>query len=221
MTAVLPRLSVLLLLLASWNSIFAQSVDAQIATHVVINEVELDPPTDQRTVFDEWVELHNPGDSSVDISGWRISTTHGRTVTVTMAEGTVLQPKGHCVVMNIQPRSSCDAPTGNAQWLDDSDESVVLRDSAGREVDRTPSFGDGFNDNRSWQRFPDGKDTDSPADWVLASPSTKLAVNVPEFPMGTLVLIVSMIAVFLLLGFVKRARNLESSDRATRDHTSS
>ena len=211
MGPILPRLSLVLLLLVSLNSIFAQSVGAQIASHVVVNEVELDPPTDQRTVFDEWVELYNPTDSSVDISGWRISTAHGRTVTVTIAEGTILQPKGRCVVMNIQPRSSCNAPTGNAQWLDDGDESVVLRDSAGDDVDRTPLLSDSFNDDRSWQRYPDGKDTDSSADWPFAR-STKLTINIPEFPVGTLVLVVSMVAVGLLLRFVKRARNPATSD---------
>ena len=206
MRSILLRLWLVLLLLAFWNAIFIQSAGAQIATHVVINEFDQNPLGDDRG--SEFVELFNPTSQPVNIGGWIIYTTHGDIESYEVPAGTLVAAGGFWQV------------TFPDQFIDNEDDSLVLLNALGQPVDETPRLSDGFNDDRSWQRFPDGKDTDSPADWVLASPSTKLAVNVPEFPMGTLVLVVSMIAVFLLLGFVKRARNLESSDHTTRDHTS-
>jgi len=58
--------------------------------YVVINEIEQNP--DGTDAGHEWVELYNPSDQAVDISGWRISTTHGKTVTIIISEGNVLEP---------------------------------------------------------------------------------------------------------------------------------
>ncbi|HID90346.1 TPA: hypothetical protein EYP44_00095, partial [Candidatus Bathyarchaeota archaeon] len=119
--------------------------------HVVINEVEQDPPGED--AGNEWVELYNPTDGDVDIGGWTVSTTHGRTVTVTIPQGTVIASKGYWVY------------THEEQWLDNEGESVVLRDADGAEIDKTRAMDDDEDDERSWQRFPNGVDTDSDEDW--------------------------------------------------------
>ena len=50
---------------------------------IVINEVELNPyGNDLHSDVYEWVELYNPTDDDIDLSGWTLSTTHGKTVTV-------------------------------------------------------------------------------------------------------------------------------------------
>jgi hypothetical protein len=127
------------------------SVQSSSTLHVVINEVELNPPgTDSGN---EWVELLNPATSPVNIGGWTISTTAGVTVTVTIPQGTIIQPEGYFVY------------THYAQWLDNSNECVVLRDASHSEVDRTPVLSDSANDANSWSRCPNGVNTDSSADW--------------------------------------------------------
>ncbi len=129
------------------------SVQSSSTLHVVINEVELDPPgTDYGT---EWVELLNPATSPVNIGGWTISTTAGVTVTVTIPQGTIIQPEGYFVY------------THYTQWLDNSNESVVLRGASHSEIDRTPVLSDNANDANSWSRYPNGADTDSNSDWRL------------------------------------------------------
>ncbi|MFB5598417.1 MAG: hypothetical protein ACE5RJ_05335, partial [Nitrosopumilaceae archaeon] len=39
---------------------------AQTADHVVINEVDINPPGDDSASISEWIELYNPTDSSID-----------------------------------------------------------------------------------------------------------------------------------------------------------
>jgi len=118
---------------------------------IVINEVEQNPPgTD---TGHEWIELYNPTPNVVDIGGWTISTTAGATVKLTISLGTNIAAGGYYVV------------TYDKQWLDNEGEYVILRDSGGNEVDRTPSLSDTYDDGRSWQRYPNGIDTDSVSDW--------------------------------------------------------
>ncbi|MEM2126975.1 MAG: PGF-pre-PGF domain-containing protein [Candidatus Bathyarchaeia archaeon] len=119
--------------------------------HVLINEVELNPPGVDEGF--EWVELYNPTSEEVDIGGWTLSTTHGVTVTVRVPEGRKIPGYGYYVVGY------------GGQWLDNEDELVILRDAFGWEVDRTPLLRDDYNDGRSWQRYPNGVDTDSVDDW--------------------------------------------------------
>jgi hypothetical protein len=121
--------------------------------NIVINEIEQNPAgTD---AGNEYVELFNPTVNSVDISGWTVSTTAGTTVTLTISSETIIQPNGYYLV------------TYASQWLDNSGESVIFKNFSGNEVDRTPSLSDGSDDGRSWQRYPNGQDTDLIADWVF------------------------------------------------------
>ncbi len=50
---------------------YAQSI----SDHVVINEVDTNPFGDDSQSISEWVELYNPTDSDVDLSGWKIAST--------------------------------------------------------------------------------------------------------------------------------------------------
>ena len=119
--------------------------ESQSTVQLLINEVELNPPENDNTLtVKEWVELYNPTSNPVDLSGWRLSTTHGETVTVTLS-GTI-GAKGYYIYER-----------GN-QWLDNNNESVILRDNYGIEIDKTPLINDGDGDNGdySWQRYPNG-----------------------------------------------------------------
>jgi len=138
----------------------AQSSSPTVA-HVVINEIEQNPTgTD---AGQEWVELYNPTSDYIDISGWRISTTAGETVTISIPSGARVPAGGYYVV------------TYGSQWLDNEGESTILQDSKGNEVDRTPTFSDTYNDDRSWQRYPNGFDTDADSDWRFRSSTRGLS----------------------------------------------
>ena len=68
--------SILLILFAILISGISTSVYAQtISDHVVINEVDTNPFGDDSQSISEWVELYNPTDSDVDLSGWEIAST--------------------------------------------------------------------------------------------------------------------------------------------------
>jgi parallel beta-helix repeat protein len=131
-----------------------------VASHVVINELELNPPCDDRTSSClEWVELYNPTAAEVSLDGWILKTTHGETVSIPVAAYCKsISPGDYCII-------------ARARWLDNENESLILFDVTGNEIDRTPIVSDKDNDNNSWQRCPNGQDTDSDADWLFR-PST-------------------------------------------------
>lgn len=130
---------------------------AQIADHVVINEVDLNPPGDDSKTISEWVELYNPTDSDVDLSGWKIASTTVLKKTMTVSPGTTIKP-GQYLTYSFQ-----------SLWFTDSNESVELRDANNAVIDKTPHFGDIQNSFTSWQRLYDGYDFDSSEDWKFVT----------------------------------------------------
>jgi hypothetical protein len=129
---------------------------------ILINEVELNPPgTDSGN---EWVELYNPNSFAVDVSGYALSTTAGATVTTKIPAETMIGSNGYYIV------------TYSGQWLDNENESVTLANAAGVIIDSTPTLTDTANDNRAWQRTPNGVDTDSISDWGFTT-ATRASPN--------------------------------------------
>lgn len=128
----------------------------------MINELELNPSgTDSGN---EWIELYNPSNYAVNVGGWKIYTTHGKTVIITISSGTILEPGEYWTY------------THSKQWLDNDDERIVLKDSFNNNIDDTPTLNDDHNDDRAWARYPNGFDTDSPSNWNFQS-STKGSLN--------------------------------------------
>jgi competence protein ComEC len=120
-------------------------------TNIVINEVESNPAgTD---AGNEWVELYNPSDSSVDLSGWSVKALHGVGDTFPIPSGASIAAHGYYVI------------TFKAQFLDNTGEVVVLYNASHTEIDRTPALDDAGNDGNTWQRVPNGTDTGGQADW--------------------------------------------------------
>lgn len=130
---------------------------AQTTDHVVINEVDLNPPGDDSKTISEWVELYNPTDSDVDLSGWKIASTTVLKKTMTVSPGTIIKP-GQYLTYSYQ-----------SLWFTDSNESVELRDANNVVIDNTPHFGDIQNSFTSWQRLYDGYDFDSSDDWKFVT----------------------------------------------------
>ena len=115
-----------------------------ITDHVVINEVDTNPFGDDSLVISEWVELYNPTDSDVDLSGWEIASTTVLKKTFTIPDGTIISPE------QLLPFTYAKV------WFTDSSESVELRNPSGDIVDKTPLISDLENNFMSWQRSYDG-----------------------------------------------------------------
>ena len=115
-----------------------------ISDHVVINEVDTNPFGDDSQSISEWVELYNPTDSDVDLSGWEIASTTVLKKTFTIPTGTIISP-GDFLIFNYE-----------TIWFTDSNESIELRTSVGDVIDKTPSITDLQNNFLSWQRSYDG-----------------------------------------------------------------
>jgi len=115
-----------------------------ITDHVVINEVDTNPFGDDSLAISEWVELYNPTDSDVDLSGWEIASTTVLKKTFTIPDGTIISPEKHLIF------------TYAKVWFTDSSESVELRNPSDDVIDKTPLISDLENDFMSWQRSYDG-----------------------------------------------------------------
>lgn len=111
---------------------------------VWISEVEANPAG--LDAGNEWVELHNPGATALDVGGWTVEGTHGDPTSFVLPPGTVVPAGGRLVVT-----------LTDGQTLDNVDEVVRLTDGLGTLRDETPMLSDEENDARTWQRDADGQ----------------------------------------------------------------
>ena len=137
------RIPLLVLFAVIFTGISVPAYGELITDHVVINEVDTNPYGDDAELISEWVELYNPTDSDVDLSGWQIASTTVLKKTLTLPEGTIISPEQ---ILKF---------TNEKIWFTDSSESVELRNSIGDVIDKTPSITDLKNDFYSWQRSYD------------------------------------------------------------------
>lgn len=139
--------------------IIGASASLQAAAQVVINEVAYDADGDlsgNGTVSetdDEFIELYNTGQASVDLSGWDVGdTNHGRFV---FPEGTFLDAGQFLVVFRDSDPGLPGRVFGGASFqLSNSGERVELRNALGEIVDWTDDGG--VTTNEAWEREPDG-----------------------------------------------------------------
>ena len=117
---------------------------------VVVNEVELSPP-DNGTV---WVELYNAGDTPVDLTSWTVKIEDGPWVGPIALVGSI-DPKGFLAV------------DGQQSWVTTGNGTVYLLDSSGNEVDKTSQQSDDSQSDFTYGRIPDGKKTDTKADFAF------------------------------------------------------
>jgi hypothetical protein len=143
---------IILLSLVLIVGISAPAYAQLITDHVVINEVDTNPPGDDSKSISEWVELYNPTDGDVDLSGWSIASTTILKKTLTIPEGTIISSGDFLTFVN------------QKVWFTDTAELIELRDSDGLLVDKTREVFDLKNDYTSWQRTYDGF-----SDWKFTS----------------------------------------------------
>ncbi len=127
------------------------------AASVVLNEVEVNPPEGGVN----WVEIYNPDNESVDISGWTAEIVDGSWIGSFKAvpNGTVLACRGFYVF------------NGEPSWNHNDGGYAVLYSASGEEVDRSASRVDTMNNDFTYGRNPDGYDTNSDGDWGLSAGS--------------------------------------------------
>ncbi len=146
----------------------------QIAEHVVINEIDINPTGDDAKSISEWVELYNPTSATVDIGGWQIASTTVAKKTMTLPVGTTIKA-GQFLVYSY-----------TTLWFPDISEKVQLRDSTEKIIDETPRITDKENNFSSWQRKFDAVDSDTSNDWIFrmssaGSSNGKLATASGEY----------------------------------------
>ena len=167
-SAIIFALLAVILFTGTITPALAQS--SNISSNIVINEIELNPPgTDSRSSniasssVNEFLELYNPTDSSIDVSGWQIIPTKDWK-SYTIPSGSIIEPNDHAVFM------------ASSFWFSDVSEFITLKDANGVIIDQTPLLDDTGDDMSSWQRIYDGWDTDNNSDWILKG-ATGAATN--------------------------------------------
>ncbi len=138
-------------------SAYGQSAD--IANHVLINEVDINPPGDDSKSISEWVEIFNPTNEEVYIGDWEIASTSVFNKTLTLH-----------IVKSIIPGNFITY-SYHSSWFTYVAEQIELRYETGTIIDATPIISDLSNDFSSWQRVYDGFDTNTSDDWTFETSS--------------------------------------------------
>ena len=102
---------------------FASTVQAAIPLDVVINEI-LPAPVGS-DIEEEWIEIFNPNDFEVNLSGWKIQDTIGKTKIYTFPKETKISAKGFLVLK--RPVSKIT--------LNNEGDGLKLTDSDGKTID--------------------------------------------------------------------------------------
>ena len=160
----------ILLLFPLLLGILVMTAAAQSYDNVVINEVDINPPGDDSKNISEWVEIYNPTDSKIDLSGWEIASTTVLKKTFTIPSGAIIEPDKFLKY------------SYQTLWFTDSNDQVELRDNNGIVIDKTPFLSDLKNDFSSWQRIYDGYDHDSINDWKFTTSNAGSTNGKQQFP---------------------------------------
>lgn len=128
---------------------------------VMINEIELNPPG-QDDEGKEWIELFNPSAADINIGNFEIRTSSGSATIKLSSEAIVEAGNTYVIILK-------DGLLSNIV------ESLVLVDATGGIKDRTPSLVDRSDDDRTWQRIPDGSN-----EWQFLE-NTQGSLNDPDY----------------------------------------
>jgi endonuclease YncB( thermonuclease family) len=107
----------------------------------LVNEVELNPRGDD--MEEEWIELYNPSAVDINISNFEINPLF-QSPTIELPPDAVIEA-GETYVVELE-----GSPLSN------TGESLVIANATGDIQDRIPSLVDRNDDDRTWQRVPDG-----------------------------------------------------------------
>jgi hypothetical protein len=117
---------------------------------LVINEIELSPPAGATM----WVELFNGGNEATNLTGWAVKILDGAWVGWMPLDGQI-EPKDYRVA------------EGDSRWISSGNGTVMLVDISGKVIDITPLLSDIEKDEFTYGRMPNGRDTDTGADFAF------------------------------------------------------
>ncbi len=146
----------ILLSIVLFAGLFAPVYAQTISENVIINEVDTNPFGDDSKSISEWVELYNPTNSDVDLSGWEIASTSVLKKTFTIPDGTIISPGKYISFINYKI------------WFTDTSDSIELKNKDGLLIDKTPEVYDLDSNSKTWQRTYDGS-----SDWKFATGTPK------------------------------------------------
>jgi endonuclease YncB( thermonuclease family) len=124
----------------------------------LVNEVELNPIGNDE---EEWIELYNPTAVDINISGFEINPLF-QSPTIELPQDAIIEA-GETYVIEL-----------DRSLLSNTGESLVLANATGDIKDRTPSLVDRSDDDRTWQRIPDGNN-----EWQFVE-DTQGSLNDPD-----------------------------------------
>ena len=147
-----------------WSQTSPETIEPETqVNYVLLNEIETNPAGSDPGF--EWVELYNPTNDTIDIGLWWVVPTGGDYQYVQYIPwGTTIDPLGYYIL------------TTSVQWFDNEGEMVLLKDADEKIIDTSPVMDDIDGDNYTWQRIPNGYDSDSVSDWIYAE-GTQNAYN--------------------------------------------
>ena len=128
--------------------------------HVVINEFAQFPIGGDYNK--QWIEIYNPTATPVNVGNWKIVTFYGTTRTI--PADTVVPSNGYFVFML------------NGIVLAHNGEQITLKDASNNIVDKTAKKSATTASASTWQRYPNGVDSDGDGDWQFRA-GTKWASN--------------------------------------------
>lgn len=138
-----------------------------VSKDVVINEVmsaNTSAVADQDGEYDDWIELYNTSDKTIDISKWILTDNPAIPDKFRIPAGTQIAPKGYLIIWADEDGKQ---PGLHANFkISASGEVLSLKDANGHEVDRVevPALGD----NQSYTRENNGK-----GQFVIQGPTFK------------------------------------------------
>lgn len=120
-----------------------------------LSELLPDPVSPQTDAANEFIELYNPNDTAVDLAGWKLQNSHGKSFTF----GEISIPAGGYLAMY-----SAQTKVG----LTNTGDAITLIDPAGNQVEVTPNYG-AAKPGLSWGLTEDG--------WAWTTAPTPNAAN--------------------------------------------
>lgn len=133
---------------------FSLKYSAPLKFGLIINELETNPAGDDKG--NEWIELLNNSESTIDLDGYTLTASSDWKTKVMTLSGTIAPGE----TLDIEPTFVMVNSSGKYTR---SGEAVTLKDPDGNIIDKTPTLKDGDNDSKTWHR-----DFDGSTEWVFS-----------------------------------------------------